>query len=30
MSIEKRLEPKWTGKIYLGWLYMPDEHEYEK
>ena len=29
-SIEKRLESKWTGKIYLGWLYMPDEHEYEK
>ncbi|OYR97237.1 hypothetical protein CBF58_00665 [Lactobacillus taiwanensis] len=29
-SIEKRLKSKWTGKIYLGWLYMPDKNKYEK
>lgn len=29
-SIEKRLESKWTGKIYLGWLYIAEEQKYEK
>lgn len=29
-SIEKSLETKWTGKIYLGWLYIAEEQKYAK
>ena len=29
-SIEKSLETKWTGKIYLGWLYIAEAQKYAK
>lgn len=29
-SIEKSWETKWTGKIYLGWLYIAEEQKYAK